>query len=68
MGTSKFKTNIKCGGCVATITPFLNEQQEISRWSVDTTTADKLLTVEGKLSDERVVDLVEKAGFTAVKL
>ena len=32
----KFKTNIKCGGCVETVTPFLNEEQSIRNWQVDT--------------------------------
>ncbi len=68
METLKFKTNIKCGGCVATITPILNEQDAIRDWSVDTTIADKLLTVQGEMKAEEVVKLIEKAGFTAVKI
>ena len=47
MDTLKFKTNIKCGGCIATVTPFLNDQKEISSWTVDTNSAEKLLTVQG---------------------
>jgi len=63
METLKFKTNIKCGGCVATVTPFLNDQKEISSWSVDTNTPDKLLTVEGKMTEEVVIEALEKAGY-----
>jgi copper chaperone len=63
METLKFKTNIKCGGCVATVTPFLNDQKEISSWSVDTNTPDKLLTVEGKVTEEVVIEALEKAGY-----
>jgi copper chaperone len=68
METSKFKTNIKCGGCIATVTPFLNEQAEINSWTVDTSTAEKLLTIKGQISDEEVVELLAKAGFTAEKV
>ena len=63
METLKFKTNIKCGGCVATVTPFLDDQKEISSWSVDTNTPDKLLTVEGNMTEEVVVEALEKAGY-----
>ncbi|MET3114096.1 copper chaperone [Pedobacter sp. CG_S7] len=68
METLKFKTNIKCGGCIATVTPFLNEQKEISKWSVDTNSLDKLLTVEGKVSAAVVISTLEKAGFKAEKI
>jgi hypothetical protein len=27
MKTLKFKTNINCGGCLAKVTPFLNEEK-----------------------------------------
>ncbi len=60
----QFKTNIKCEGCVAKVTPFLNEEKSISQWKVDTATAEKLLTVEGnELDEESVVETVKKAGF-----
>lgn len=68
METLKFKTNIKCGGCIATVTPFLNEQKEISAWTVDTTRPEKVLTVEGDVSPETVMSTLGKAGFTAEKI
>jgi copper chaperone len=68
METLKFKTNIKCGGCIATVTPFLNEQKEISSWSVDTNTPEKLLTVEGTVNAATIVSTLEKAGYTAEKI
>jgi len=68
METLKFKTNIKCGGCIATVTPFLNEKKEISNWSVDTNSLDKLLTVEGNVSPGVVISILEKAGFKAEKI
>lgn len=60
----KFKTNINCGGCISTVTPFLESENSIQNWQVDTSTADKILTVEGDaIQKETVIKTVEKAGF-----
>ena len=64
----KFKTNIDCGGCVKAVTPFLNSVQEIKTWKVDTSEADKLLTVETSGSEEEVIEAVKKAGFNIEKI
>ena len=64
METLKFKTNIKCGGCVATVTPFLNQEKNIEKWQVDTNNPDKILTVEGSaVNEDEVIEAIEKAGF-----
>lgn len=65
----QFKTNINCSGCVAKITPHLDEAPEIKEWSVDTNNPDKLLTVKTEsLDDEKVKEIVQKAGFKAEKI
>jgi copper chaperone len=65
METLQFKTNINCSGCVAKVTPALNDTKGILGWKVDTGNADKILTVEAEgLSKESVVEVVKKAGFT----
>ena len=46
MNTLKFKTNVNCGGCIANVTPYLNRAQNVSKWSVDTSTPMKILTIE----------------------
>jgi copper chaperone len=62
--TFHFKTNIKCGGCVATVTPFLNAAKGISKWSVDTANNDKILSVISKgISESEIIDAIQKAGF-----
>ncbi len=61
--TLQFKTNINCGGCVATVTPFLNEIEDISHWEVDTTNKDKILTVETEINEQQIIETVLKAGF-----
>jgi copper chaperone len=62
----KFKTNIKCGGCIATVTPFLNKVQGIKSWEVDTVNPDKILTVQAEnLSPDQVISAIKEAGYTA---
>lgn len=64
MKTVKYKTNINCGGCIKSVTPFLNELDNIDTWKVDTDNPDKILEVH--LDDENeknVVEAVLKAGF-----
>lgn len=70
METLKFKTNIKCGGCIATVTPFLDKLPEISKWEVDTNNPDKVLTVEAneELDAETVIDTLKSAGYMATSL
>lgn len=66
METLKFKTTINCGGCVATVTPHLNQIKGIEKWSVDTTNPQKILTVEASgLSPEVIVEKLKEAGYKA---
>ncbi|TKC09299.1 heavy-metal-associated domain-containing protein [Pedobacter frigoris] len=66
MQTLKFKTNIKCSGCVATVTPHLNVL-EIDDWKIDTENPDKILEVKGAdtLNAKQVIETLEKAGYKA---
>jgi len=60
----KFKTNIQCGGCIAKVTPFLNQTEGVSHWEVDTDHKDKILTVTAdENTEEKVIESVKKAGF-----
>jgi copper chaperone len=64
METLKFKTNINCGGCIATITPILNAEKGIDKWNVDIANPSKILTVEtNSLSAEDIMKEVKKGGF-----
>ena len=62
----QFKTNIKCGGCIATVTPFLDKTVGAGHWQVDTASPHKVLTVqaEGVLA-EQVQKAVQQAGYKA---
>lgn len=60
----QFKTNINCGGCIAKVTPFLDEAQGIDHWEVDTTNKNKILTVTSDgITEQQVVALIQKAGY-----
>lgn len=66
METLKFKTNVNCGGCIATITPHLNQVKGIVKWSVDTANPMKILTVEATgLNPEVIIEVLKKAGYKA---
>jgi copper chaperone len=68
METTKFKTNIKCAGCVANVTPFLNEALGEKNWEVNFTDPSKVLTVNGEKDKAKVIQAVEKAGYKAEAL
>lgn len=69
MNKLKFKTNIKCTGCISKATPVLNEKLGEGQWDVDLMTLKKTLTVSSSdLSEDEVVEIVKEAGFNAEPL
>ncbi len=68
MKTLKFKTNIKCTGCVSKVTPFLNDEKGIEKWDVDIFNPEKILSVEtDSINSDKIIEAIEKAGFKAEK-
>ena len=66
MNTLKFKTNVKCGGCIATVTPYLNQVNGIVSWNVDTTDPLKIMTVETEgINAEEITSIMKTAGYQA---
>lgn len=65
METQKFKTNIKCTGCLARVTPILNETAGKDNWKVDVNDPQKILTVIGDVNVNEIIATVEEAGFRA---
>lgn len=66
METVQFKTNIKCSGCIATVTPVLNELVGQDNWEVDLQSPDKILTVStDEAGEQEIKQAVEKAGYKA---
>lgn len=70
METLKFKTNINCGGCIATVTPVLNDLKDIQHWEVDTANPGKILTIkaENNLTAVQVIDTLKQKGYNAIAI
>lgn len=62
MKTLKFKSNIKCTGCLAKVSPLLNEESMLESWEVNILTPEKTLTVTTNEEDEeKVKEIIENA-------
>ncbi len=65
----KFKTTIKCTGCLAKVTPYIDQTEGIESWEVDLKNLDKVLTIKGQnLDAERIKNVVQEAGYYAESL
>ncbi|MBB1565307.1 heavy metal transport/detoxification protein [Candidatus Gracilibacteria bacterium GN02-872] len=65
MTIMKFKTNVKCQGCVDRIAELFTKNKEISSWEVDLTSDDKVLTVETSLSVSEIRGMLGAIGYIA---
>jgi copper chaperone CopZ len=63
MKTLRFKTNVKCSGCIEKITPNLNEAVGEGNWSVDLNDPRRILTVTEAADDELVKKALTDAGY-----
>lgn len=66
----KFKTNIKCNGCIVTVTPFLNKTVGEHNWEVDLQSPEKTLTVktDDTTKEGKVIQSLQEAGYKAEKI
>ena len=67
METLKFKTTIKCSGCIAIVTPVLNALKGIDKWEVDTEDPNKVLTIQAEngLAPDNVITALQTKGYNA---
>lgn len=69
MNTIKFKSNIKCGGCIAAINESMNEMVGENQWEVDLTSDDRILTVKTEnVTSEEISEKLKNLGYTAEKI
>lgn len=61
--TRRFKTNLRCDGCVAAVKPHLDREPGVARWEVHVASPDKTLTVYGNAPAESVKAAVARGGF-----
>jgi len=61
----RFKTNVNCGGCVASVKPHLDNADGICHWDVDTTNKDKVTDrkINRNYKRNKLIETIQKAGF-----
>lgn len=68
MESMKFKTTLKCGGCVTKVTPSLNKLVGEGNWVVDTQNIPLVLTVTAAVSEKEIENILEQNGFQAERI
>ena len=68
MDTLKFKTDIKCTGCIEKVGPPLDARIGKNNWQVDVQSADRILTVQTDSSGGEVIDTIKESGYEATKV
>ena len=64
MKTIKFKTSLKCGGCVQKVSPALNNIKEIKHWKVDLQMPFSILEVEtDEPIENTIIEAIKSNGY-----
>ncbi|EIM72994.1 heavy metal-associated protein [Nitritalea halalkaliphila LW7] len=66
MDNLKFKTNVKCGACVAAIRPALDGLPV--RWEVDLQHPDRILSISGTADADKIVHTLKQVGYQAEEI
>ncbi|HTF21390.1 MAG TPA: heavy metal-associated domain-containing protein [Chryseolinea sp.] len=61
----KYKSTIQCTGCIAKVTPVLDEVVGKGQWSVDLTSPARTLTIEPDVPAEIVAKALAQVGYKA---
>ena len=62
----KFKTNINCGSCIASVTPVLDKIAGPGNWEVDTNLPLKILSIDKPgISAEEISAKLSEIGYKA---
>ncbi|WP_187264675.1 copper chaperone [Pontibacter beigongshangensis] len=62
----KFKTNVESQEALSKVAPYLDKEESISKWSIDTESTDKILSVSGtNLDAQTIKQIIKQAGFRA---
>ncbi len=62
MNTLKFKTNLKCAGCMNAIKPYMDNLEGIESWDVDLDSSDKIVkVVTNTATADEIKEAIEKA-------
>ncbi|MEI6750213.1 MAG: heavy-metal-associated domain-containing protein [Bacteroidales bacterium] len=64
METLRFKTNLKCSGCISAIKPSLENIAGIGDWKVDLSSPERILEIDSPADKaEEILEAVKKAGY-----
>ncbi len=63
----RFKTSLKCQGCVDQVAEELTSTFGVEGWKVDLNTNPKILIVKDN-KEELVIDILQKKGYTAERI
>jgi copper chaperone CopZ len=65
----KFKTNINCNGCKATVTPILDQAEGLCHWNIDLENENKILSVQSNgITSEEIIQMLATVRFKAEKI
>ena len=70
MKTLKFKTDLKCAGCMYAIKPYMDALDGIESWDVDLESKDKIVKVVTRTASKEEIqkaieDAISEAGYSA---
>ena len=70
MQTLRFKTDLKCAGCMYAIKPYMDALEGIESWDVDLESKDKIVEVVTKTASKEEIkkaieDAISEAGYSA---
>lgn len=69
----KFKTSLKCEGCVEAVKPFLNKVKGIVSWKADLESSNKIIEVTtDTATEDEIIKAIEaaisEAGYTVERI
>lgn len=67
METMKFKTNMRCSGCLDRVGEILKSDSRIHSWEVGKDQWEKLSIVSENISESEIIGLIKKAGYSACR-
>ena len=67
MNTQTFQTDLHCNNCVSKVAPLLDNDSNISEWSVDLNGTVKTLTVKGEsISSNNINQILNQEGYNII--
>ncbi|MBK6347128.1 MAG: hypothetical protein IPN08_09255 [Bacteroidales bacterium] len=66
----KFKTNLKCNGCISAVSPSLNAIEGLTKWEVDLSSPDRIMNTEIEKAGtaDSIIAAFKNAGYEATQI